>query len=89
MGAPSRSVTAIRETDEGNHRITIPHATRPGQGRERDDDERRFCRVGGAACYRSAPSHQTVQAVFPHTAFRIFFSRFAYTARPVVAWFIA
>ncbi len=43
MKATSRSVNAIRKADEGNHRITCPHAMRPGMGREKDDDERSLC----------------------------------------------
>jgi hypothetical protein len=37
MKANSRSVTAIREADEGNHRIAFPDATRPGMGCEKGD----------------------------------------------------
>jgi len=42
MKANSRSVNAIRKADCGNHRTTFPHATRPGMGREKGDDERSF-----------------------------------------------
>ena len=38
MGATSRSVTAVRKADEGNHRFTTPTATRPGSGREIIED---------------------------------------------------
>ncbi len=43
MKANNRSVSAIRKAGCGNHRITIPHATRPGQGREKGDDGRQSC----------------------------------------------
>jgi len=37
MKEMSRSVTAVRNADEGNHRIAIPIATRPVSGREKDN----------------------------------------------------
>ncbi len=37
MRANSRSVTAVRKADGGNHRNPFPHATRPGLGREKDN----------------------------------------------------
>jgi len=44
MKAISRSVNAIRKADGGNHRNPFPHATRPGLGREKDEDRDR--RIG-------------------------------------------
>ena len=41
MRANSRSVTAIRNADEENYRIAFPRAPRPGEGRKRDDDQRK------------------------------------------------
>ena len=38
MGATSRSVTAIRNADAGNHRTAVSHARRPGSGREIIED---------------------------------------------------